>query len=193
MSLASDAPFPALPDVSAADLAQVQRGEIVARIETTHGAGGKAAGRGFGAIALARPVAEVYATLARCDDRAEYMPRLKRIDILEQSPTRVRLKQSIDASIKTAYSTLLLTLEPDALRISWALDKTARDNSVIEVEGDYRMVALAEQRTLLVYRAYIDSGLKVPALITNHLQKRAVPELLTAIKQRIESGGRYRK
>jgi hypothetical protein len=193
MSLVSGAPFPALPDVSAADLARVQRGEIVARIETTQSASGKAAGRGFGAIVIARPVAEVYATLARCDDRAEYMPRLKRIDILEQSATHVRLKQSIDASIKTAYSTLLLTLDAETTRISWALDKSAADNSVVDVAGDYRMIALASDRTLLVYRTYIDSGLKLPAIITNHLQKRAVPELLTAIKQRIESGGQYRK
>lgn len=181
------------PDVSSDDLEQAQAGRVVARGEARANGEGKAVGRGFGAIVIERPIAEVWRTLARFDDRPEYIPRLKSTVVLEQTEHRVRVLQLADAVITTARTTLWFELDEAARRISWKLDHTVTDNTPADVEGDYRMAELGPSRTLLVYRAHIDTGRRVPGFIQAHMQKRAVPELLTAIKQRVESDGRYRK
>ena len=77
--------------------------------------------------------------------------------------------------------------------IAWKLDESAKDNSVRAVEGDYRMLELGPRETLLGYRTHIDTGLRVPQLVQSHMQKRALPELLRAIKRRVESGGTWKR
>jgi hypothetical protein len=55
------------------------------------------------------------------------------------------------------------------------------------------MFPLTPTRTLLVYRTYVDSGLHVAASIQSYVARRSIPDLLGAIKRRIESGGTWRK
>lgn len=175
------------------ELAAVGKGEIPVRVEAFKNARGKSAGRGWGAIAIDRPIAEVWATLARYDDRAEYVPRLKSVEVLEKTPGRARIRQEIDASVTTARYTAWFTFDEAQRSIAWTLDKSAGDNTVSDVDGDYRLAELAPGRTLLVYRAYVDSGLHVPQAIQTYMQKRSIPDLLRAIKRRVESGGRWKK
>jgi uncharacterized membrane protein len=175
------------------ELAAVGKGEIPVRVEAFKNARGKSAGRGWGAIAIDRPIAEVWATLARYDDRAEYVPRLKSVEVLEKRPGRARIRQEIDASVTTARYTAWFTFDEAQRSIAWTLDKSAGDNTVSDVDGDYRLAELAPGRTLLVYRAYVDSGLHVPQAIQTYMQKRSIPDLLRAIKRRVESGGRWKK
>jgi uncharacterized membrane protein len=179
--------------LSEAELAAVAKGEVPIRIETFTNARGKSAGRGWGAIVIERPISEAWATLARYDDRAEYVPRLKSVTVLEKQPGRARIRQEIDASVTTARYTAWFTFDESQRSISWTMDKSATDNTVSEVDGDYRMAELAPGRTLLVYRAYVDSGLHVPQSIQSYMQKRSIPDLLRAIKRRIESGGTWKK
>jgi uncharacterized membrane protein len=179
--------------LSAPELAAVSQGEVAVRVEAFQNAKGKSAGRGWGAIAIDKPVAEVWATLVRYEDRAEYVPRLKSVQVLEMAPGKARIKQEIDATVTTARYTAWFTFDEGQRSIAWALDKSASDNTVSEVDGDYRMAELGPARTLLVYRAYVDSGLKVPQAIQTYMQKRSIPDLLRAIKKRVESGGSWKK
>jgi carbon monoxide dehydrogenase subunit G len=163
------------------------------RSETFVSASGKSAGRGLGAVVIDRPVADVWATLIRYEDRAQYIPRLKSVDVLERQPGRLRIRQEIDATFLTARFTAWFRLDREALTISWSLDKSATDNTIAESEGEYRMTALDPGHTLLVYRTYVDSGLKVPKSIQSYMQRRSIPELLGNIKKRVESGGTWQR
>jgi carbon monoxide dehydrogenase subunit G len=189
-ALASLAAQVGLSDV---DLQKALAGEVPARSESFTSPSGKAAGRGLGAIVIARPLRDVWSTLARFEDRPEYVPRLKAIQVLEREPQRVRVLQIVDAGLTSARTTLWFSLDEAERCISWQLDKSAKDNSVVEVTGDYRMLECAPERTLLAYRAHIDTGLRIPLVVQQHLQKRAVPELLRAIKSRVESGGTWKR
>jgi hypothetical protein len=183
----------ALAGLSDADLRDVAAGKVVTRSEAFTTATGKSAGRGLGAIVVERPIGDVWATLARFEDRAEYLPRIESVQILERQPDRLRVRQEIDATLTTARYTAWYRLDALAHTISWALDRAARDNTVADVEGDYRLSELAPGRTLLVYRTFVDSGLKVPQSIQSFMQRRAIPDLLRAIKKRVESGGTFKK
>jgi hypothetical protein len=182
-----------LPDITDSELRQTLAGDVPTRTESFTNERGKTAGRGWGAIVIERPIADVWATLSHYEDRAEYVPRLRAVTVLEHQPGRARVRQEVDATVTTARYTAWFILDEAAHRISWSLDKTATDNTVAEVDGDYRMAALDAGRTLLVYRAYVDSGLRVPESISSFMQKRSIPDLLRAIKRRVESGGTWKK
>lgn len=169
-----------------AELAQIEKGQVPTRTESFTNAQGKSVGRGVGAIVIERSVFDAWAVLSRYEDRAEYIPRLKSVAILERQPSRLRIRQEIDATVKTVRYTAWFEFDPSAHTIHWQLDKTAADNNIADVDGDYRMVELAPGRTLLVYRTYVDTGLRVSASIQAYIARRSIPDLLKSIKQRIE-------
>jgi uncharacterized membrane protein len=168
-------------------------GKVPTRSESFVNARGKSVGRGLGAIVIERPVADVWATLSRYEDRAEYIPRLKSVAVLERQPGRLRVRQEIDATVTTARFTAWFNFDQTTNTISWSLDKSAPDNTITETEGEYRMTTVAPGRTLLLYRTYVDSGLKVPQSIQSYMQRRSIPDLLRNIKKRVESGGTWKK
>jgi hypothetical protein len=55
------------------------------------------------------------------------------------------------------------------------------------------MIAVSPAQTLLVHRSYVDTGLHITRAISDYMARRSIPDLLNAIKRRIESGGTWRK
>jgi len=52
----------------------------------------------------------VWTHLSRYEDRPEYVPRLKKLEILDKKPGLIRVKQTVDASIMTAKFTAFFKL-----------------------------------------------------------------------------------
>jgi hypothetical protein len=169
------------------------RGKVPVRIEPFQRPDGKSSGRGLGAIVVDRPLGEVWATLVRFDDKPEYMPRLKSIAIVDRSPQQLRVRSVIDASVTTAHYTLVFHLDEPDHRLSWTLDRTAADNSIADTEGEYRLYSIEPGRTLVTYQSYVDTGRSLPRFIQNYMARHSIPDLLNAIKRRVESGGRWRR
>jgi hypothetical protein len=176
-----------------AELAAALRGEVPVRTETFTAPSGKASGRGIGAIVVERPLAEVWAHLSRYEDKAEYQPRVEKVWVLEKSPEQLKVKMQINASVTTAYYTAIYKLDAAAHTISWTLDKSAPGNTVADIDGGYRLAAVSPTSTLVVYRAWVDTGRAVPRFIQDYMARRSVPNLLRAIKKRVESGGTWRR
>ena len=166
------------------------RGQVPVRIEPV--AGGKA-GLGIGAIVVERPVGEVWNTISRFEDKVEYMPRLKSLSILEQSPEQVRVVMTVDASVTKIHYTMLFRRDSPAYTLSWKLDYTAPDNGIADSEGEYRLYAVDPARTLVTYKSFVNTGRSVPRFIQDYMAKRSIPDLLHAIKKRVESGGLWKK
>lgn len=174
------------------EMAAALNGQVPVRIEPHPRADGKMAGQGVGAIVVKRPIGEVWNTLSHFEDKPEYMPRLKTLEVLEKSPERVKVKVAVDASVTTARYTLVFSLNAPQWVLSWKLDATARDNSIADAVGEYRLFELAGGQTLVTYRSYVDTGRAVPRMIQDYMAKRSIPNLLRAIQKRVESGGRWR-
>ncbi|MSP63086.1 MAG: hypothetical protein EXR72_22660 [Myxococcales bacterium] len=175
------------------ELTTALRGEVPTRTEAFTSAGGKSTGRGVGAIVIDRSVAEVWTTLARFEDKADYIPRLEKAEVLEKKPSLVRVRMTIDASVTTAVYTALFELDEKLHAIHWKLDMTAIDNTIADVDGGYNVFALDPARTLVVYRTFVDTGRAVPAFIQKYMSRRSIPDLLRAVKRRVESGGLWRR
>jgi hypothetical protein len=184
---------PAAVGLAEAELNAALRGEVALRTETFTTATGQSAGRGVGAIVIDRSVPEVWAVVSRYEDKAEYQPRLKTVTVLERQLGRLRVKMEIDAALMTARYTGWFSLDDAAHTIHWSLDRAATDNNIRDVDGEYRLFEVSRSRTLLVYRTFVDTGRSVPKWIQDFMTRKSIPNLLGAIKKRVESGGTYRK
>ncbi len=178
---------------SPAEVDAALRGQVPVRIEPFVRPDGKTAGRGMGAIVVERGPSEVWATLARFEDKPEYMPRLKSLSIVERSPDQLRVHMVVDASVTTARYTLVFRLDEAAHTLSWTLDHAATDNSIADAEGGYRLYELDKAHTLITYNSYVDTGRALPRFIQNYMARHSIPDLLKAIKRRVESDGRWRR
>jgi carbon monoxide dehydrogenase subunit G len=176
-----------------AELVKVMSGDSIVRSESFQTADGKDAGRGLGAIVVWKPVADVWTMLCRYEDRAEYIPRVTKIRVIDKTPTRVHVWQEIDATVTTARFTAFFDLDEKTHTIHWTLDRNVADNTIKDVDGDYRLFDLADGKTLVVYRTYVDSGLHIAKSIQMYMAKKSIPDLLKAIKARVESGGTWKK
>ena len=175
------------------EVAAALRGEAPARTEAFTTATGKSAGRGVGAIAIERPLAAVWATLSKYEDRAEYIPRLEHVTVLDKQPSMVHARMEVDASVTTARYTAFFKLDDKAHVIHWSMDHAALDNTIADVDGEYCLFEISPSRTLVVYRTYVDAGRSVPSFVQGYMTRRSLPNLLHAVKSRVESGGRYHK
>jgi len=175
------------------ELSAALRGEIPTRTESFTSDSGKAAGRGVGAIVIDRPLLEVWKVLSRYEDKAEYMPRVEKVAILDSSPERLRVRMQVNATVTTVRYTAFFDLDPKAHAIRWTLDKSAPDNTIIDTTGSYQLHEVSAQRTLLIYRTWVDTGRAVPRFIHDYMSRRSIPNLLRAVKLRVESGGTSRK
>jgi len=175
------------------ELKKTLAGEVPIRTEAFTAQNGKAAGRGVGAILINKPIGEVWTHLSRYDDKAEYQPRVKSVTVLERNPDKLRVRFVVDASVMTAVYTAWFELDPKAHVIHWTLDRSAPDNSIRDCDGDYRMFEVSPTQTLVVYRTYVDSGRAVMRSIQDYFTRNAIPNLLKAVKKRVESGGTWKK
>ena len=166
-------------------------GQVPVRIESQPG--GKAAAHGLGAIVVERPLGEVWATISRFEDKTEYMPRLKSIVILGQTPADVRVVQTVDASVTSVHYTMLFHRDALGHILSWKLDHSVTDNGIADSEGEYRLYEIEPARTLITYKSFIDPGRSVPRFIQDYMARHSIPDLLRAIKKRVESGGQWKK
>lgn len=175
------------------ELAMALAGKVPTRTETFTAPSGKSSGRGVGAIVIEKSIAEVWATMSRYDDKAEYQPRVEKVWVLDKQPNQLKVRMQLDASVTTIHYTGIYKLDHDAHKISWTLDKSASGNNIVDMEGSYQLVPVDSTRTLVVYRSWVDSGRSVPTGIQNYVARRSLPDLLGALKKRIESGGTWKK
>jgi len=185
----------ALGGLTEDELQRVLAGETPVRSETFTSKSGRSAGRAVGAIVVDRPAAAVFAVLARYEDKAEYMPRLERVTVLEKSDTQVRAIMEVDVTLRTVRYTGLFTVDEPSWTVSWTLDPatSADEQGIAETEGQWQAFQIEPERTLLVYWTYVDSGRAVPKAIEGYLTTRSLPDLLAAVKRRVESGGAWSK
>ena len=186
------------PGAPVAGLSQTEveaalHGKVPVRIERFARPDGKTAGRGIGAIAVDRPLGEVWSTLKRFEDKPEYIPRMKSIAVLDKGPERVRVQVVVDAAVTTARYTLLYRIDEPGHLLSWTLDHSAPDNSIAETDGEYRLYAVTPEQTLVTYSSHVDTGRALPRFIQDYIARRSIPDLLRAIKLRVESRGLWRR
>lgn len=189
--LLGTAPFDAL-GLNEQDQARLEKGEVVVRGELYKTPEGKNAGRGKAWILIQRSADESFAVLTAYEKHPEFMPRLRRVNVLERTPDSMRVVHEVKIVLSTVRYTLDLAIDRPARTMSFALDKTAA-NDIRDTSGEWRLLEAGEGRTLVQYTVAVDSGMSVPSFLEDYLTRRDLPRILESFRRRVESDGSWKK
>ena len=126
-----------------------------------------------------------------------------------QANRALRMRLTVQSWIFLAlFLTLVTLLAFIALeqRIEWDVTHNARNtlaqptlDLLRQIEGPLKVsdgswtMTPQGKGTRVVYQTDVDPGIPVPPALVGNLMKRGLPEVLTAIRLRVESGGKWKK
>jgi ribosome-associated toxin RatA of RatAB toxin-antitoxin module len=191
----AEGPAPAAQPVaglSPKEMESLNKGEVVVQTEVYTNAEGKRAAKGKAFAVVNAPPEQLWATITDYPKFSEFMPRLKRITVLQKGEGTLKVRQEVSVPLNTVSYTLDLKFIADARRMEWTIDKAAK-NDIQDTFGSWEFVAYGEGKSLIRYTIAVDTGLFVPKFLEDYLVKKDLPEVLAAFRRRTESGGKWKK
>ena len=172
-------------------------GEAIFEHVIAKGPDGKDEGHGRGAVLVNRPVEECFRVFLDLDQQYKYFPKMTVSRVLEREGNRARMYKELDFTIFTVKYTLIVTIVPEDFRVDFVTDPKGKNSFKLSA-GFFRFVKVDEKTSLLFYEmTRLEIGFKVPGFIRTylytHLSARDLPPIVTNIKKRIESGGKWEK
>ncbi len=175
------------------DKARLEKGEVVVHAETYETPDGKK-GRGKAYVIIKKPREVIYDQLTKgYKEFPEFMPRLEKVDVKSLTDTSMKVRSYVGVGLSTYEYTLAFKLDRAAFQTDWTLDKTA-DNDVKETTGQWKLHELEPGKsTLAEYTIAVDTGKFVPQFIEDYLTRKDLPQILNALRKRVESDGKWKK
>jgi uncharacterized membrane protein len=178
LGLALTAPAPALGAATAAELTRMKAGELLIEdVEVPEG--GAVEARLF----VAAPPALAKAVMWRHEDYPAWMPKCKWVKVHERRGNVHVVEMAGGQGPVTVTYTMERKLEPTG--ISW---KTLKGD--VKRNDGFWIFEPAPGGTLLTYHVHVVPHGPVPGKVVAFLQKQALPDMLKAVRQRIESEAR---
>ena len=165
---------------SAAELGALRRGETQVRdLEVSEGGALEAI------FFVAAPPAAAKAVLWDHEKFAEFMPNTRSVRVLARRGNTHVVEQVGGRGPITVTLVSERTLHAD--RITW---RSVRGD-VKRNDGEWRFTP-TPGGTLLTYRVHVVPHQPVPAAVTRFLQKRALPDMVAAVRQRVRAAAAQR-
>jgi uncharacterized protein YndB with AHSA1/START domain len=182
-----------LAETGGQDLERLEKGEVLVTDTSVTGPDGLKQLRGRAEAIIDAPPQEVWKTIMDHDHFEEFMPSLEDCSIVDDQG-RTRL---VSYRLKIAWTDisyyLRLNYDPEAWHVDGALDKT-RPHKIADTRCTWDLVPLSGgTRTRVVYSVYLDSGRLIPKFVERFLSKRQLPAVLENVRQRVLSGGTWKK
>lgn len=171
-------PLGAIADVPAAELSRLKGGELLIE-EVPVAEGGSVGARLF----VAAPPTVARQVMWRHEDYPAWMPKCKWVKVHARKGTLHVVEIAGGQGPVTVAYTMERRLEPG--RISW---KTLAGD--VRKNDGYWVFEPAPGGTLMTYRVHVVPHGPVPGKVVAFLQKQALPEMLKAVRQRIEAEAR---
>lgn len=132
------------------------------------------------------PPERVWEVLTDFEARPRYFKDLKELKIVRREGNRYWLSERVRVFLFNIRYQVINTLDPERGTVAWKLDKSVA-HDIAETTGAWQMAPLDERRkTLLHYRAHIDTGQPVPEFIESFLTERSLPGLVAAVRGEVE-------
>jgi len=180
--------------LTAAELAKVKGGEIIAKNEIDH-----ASQKGYGvAYGVIKGTPEnLWKLIMDTDAYLSFYPRLNAVQCIKKTNSQALIEFHMDATATEMVYTTINTIAADRLRMDWTLDKS-RPHKYLKLSDGYWMTEPIDGGLMLVeYKVIVELDLgiltKVAEKIVNAMAKDDLPEVVLATKKRIESGFTWTK
>jgi ribosome-associated toxin RatA of RatAB toxin-antitoxin module len=114
----------------------------------------------------------------------EFISELKRVEIVERTPTGLRVEFTIKVIKEIKY--VLDIAGTPSTDINWTLHKGFFKKNT----GGWNFKSLGKGKTETTYELEVEFGLLVPPSVIKMLQDNNLPKMLEAVKKRVEAGAK---
>ncbi len=198
-AISGDVPQPAkrAPETSVLDRfspeqrQKLMAGEAIFEHVESKEADGSTQGHGQASALIKAPAAECLRLFCEFDKHYQFFPRNKTSEVVESSETKVLVRKIYTFYMMSVEYTIAYAIEPGATRVDYEVDKNYT-HDIDDAAGFFHFEKIDDHNTLLTYAATrVDTGIKVPAFIRKYVTTRDLPAVVTNVKKRIESGGKW--
>jgi uncharacterized protein YndB with AHSA1/START domain len=170
--------------VSERDWHDVLAGDVVtSEVPDADAAADRATVRVIGRVAS--PPARVWRVLADFEARPAWQVHTKEARIVRVDAPRVWVDERMTFFFVPIRCRILNTLDPERGTIEFALDGS-EPHDIGDTRGSWLLRPFAGgTETLVVYRAWVDTGRRVPAFVQSILLRRELPKLVTELRTRV--------
>jgi ribosome-associated toxin RatA of RatAB toxin-antitoxin module len=123
----------------------------------------------------------------------EFQPRLLESTIIERQNSSIVVRLSFKAAWKEVFYHLKYVRDDRRMVLHYRLDRELPRN-ISDARGWWQAIPYKEGSTTIIsYASCVDTGMWVPRLIQRIFTKMDLPNVVSYLKRRIESGGRWNK
>ena len=171
---------------SADEWTALTAGKIVLSDVSDRGAGTASQGTVQAAGVIPHPPARVWETLVDFASRPRFQPGTKEVRVERVVDNRIWVAQHLRFFMVDVRFTIINTADPGTGTLSWVLDDSV-PHDIAGTRGSWQLIPLADGRaTLLVYRAWNDTGRYIPAFVEQSLLERSLPDLIGSFRDEVE-------
>jgi ribosome-associated toxin RatA of RatAB toxin-antitoxin module len=185
-------PPPEHPLLTPELLAELEKGEAVIAKSHEKGEEGNDAASASALGLIEKPAADVWTVLNDFEKQPEFMPRLEKVERYETTQPTIGLNHTLKVLWKRVNYHLLMEVDNAAMRQSWKLDDSKK-NDIKTTIGTWTLLPWGDDRCIVVYDIEVNTGMAVPKFVSQMLLKQDLPSVVDALKQRVESGGTWKK
>ena len=154
---------------------------------------GSTSGQCKASILIKVPVDDCFNKFAEIEKHKLYFPRKTVSDVVEVRDNKTLAYKELDFSLKTIKYHILYTINPEAHRIDFELDKS-HPSDLKESEGFFQFFAIDGNTTLFDYGiTNAEANVKVPGFLRRYMTSKDLPKVVTNYKKWVESGGTWKK
>ena len=156
------------------------KGEVVVRVDESEGA---QKGRVEAAILIKAPARQVWKVMNDCDGAPEFVPGLKSCKILQHNDDSEVIEHRVKFTWLLPTVTYVFRAEYQEFK---RIDFRKVGGELRELKGTWILEPVNDgQEIYVIYSVYLDPGFFVPQWLVRHILRGDLPELLTALRNRV--------
>lgn len=174
-----------------ANIAKMEKGEVVMLDQTYVDGEGKTRGKGLAMAMVNASPDTIWKFLGDFNNYPQFMPRVTSTKTYLSSGSKKGVYFTLKVAFKTVKYNCMHTIDKGTRTVKWELDKS-KENDIAETIGAW-IIKPQGEKSILCYTVAVDTGMAVPKVIQDYLTKKDLPNVVKAMKSRVESGGTYKK
>ncbi|MBI1319366.1 MAG: hypothetical protein GC168_10540 [Candidatus Hydrogenedens sp.] len=136
----------------------------------------------------------VWKTLLDFEGQQEWTPKVETSEVYTDGsdPTRAGVTFTTKVMLRTLTYHLMMRIDEAGKSIEWDLDPDQK-NDFEKVSGAWRVLPLGDDRSIAIHEMDVVTGMAIPQFIQKFFMNRDLPGIVESLKQRVESGGTWKK
>lgn len=143
----------------------------------------KMEGGAMAGILVNSPVEKVFEVLKDVSKFHLFMPSVEKVEIIEEKENLQIVRFYVKKAFVSISYALKREIDGKAMEIRWI----NYDDTFQLIRGFWKLKPF-DGKTKVIYYTYIKPGFMIPQFIVDYLEERSLPDMLTAVKNRVEKG-----